>query len=287
MRVYEFNYRGVPLVTKYVVSEVMRAAHLGYAFTSFDLGRSFVKVEVRNNALVLGGYEYDLSMLSKYVDDETSVYGLINGKVIKIAFYADGKYYKLRLVNPYTAPTLEINGVHMHRIKGITPWEDAKQKVKKATVRKGMKVLDIGTGLGYTAIHSLRYGASEVITVEKDINVLKIAELNPWSKDLENPSIKIILGNAFDVIKKFNDEEFDRIIHDPPRIHLAGELYSFEFYKELYRVLKKNGILYHYTGAPGIVHGHDVAHGISKRLIAAGFQVFKYEELLGLICKKY
>lgn len=145
----------------------------------------------------------------------------------------------------------------------------------------------VGKRLGYTAIHSLRYGALEVITVEKDINVLKIAELNPWSKDLENPSIKIILGNAFEVIKKFNDEEFDRVIHDPPRIHLAGELYSFEFYKELYRVLKKNGILYHYTGVPGIVHGHDVAHGISKRLIAAGFQVFKYEELLGLICKKY
>jgi len=287
MKKYEFRYRKYMLITKYVIDELLRVPSGGTTLISLDLGRSFVKARVADGVLVIGNLRFGLDYLKEEVTDETGIYVLSQEGVRKIAFYADGKYYKLRLVKPYVAPTLEINGIHMHRIKDITPWEDARLKVKAVKVRRGAKVLDIGTGLGYTAINSLNYGASKVITIEVDPNVLKMAELNPWSRELEDPRIEVVLGDAYEVIKEFDDEEFDRIIHDPPRIHMAGHLYSLEFYKELYRVLKKGGIMYHYTGAPGIVHGHDVTHGIIRRLSAIGFVTEKNEKLLGVICRKY
>lgn len=287
MKKYKFRYRKYMLITKYVINELLRVPSGGTTLISLDLGRSFIKARVTDGVLVIGNLRFGLDYLKEEVTDETGIYILSQEGVRKIAFYADGKYYKLRLVKPYVAPTLEINGIHMHRIKDITPWEDARLKVKAAKVRRGAKVLDIGTGLGYTAINSLNYGASKVVTIEVDPNVLKMAELNPWSRELEDSRIEIVLGDAYEVIKEFDNEEFDRIIHDPPRIHMAGHLYSLEFYKELYRVLKKGGIMYHYTGAPGIVHGHDVTHGIIRRLSAIGFVTEKNEKLLGVICRKY
>ncbi|HDD25720.1 MAG TPA: methyltransferase domain-containing protein [Acidilobales archaeon] len=287
MKKYKFRYRKYMLITKYVINELLRVPSGGTTLISLDLGRSFIKARVTDGVLVIGNLRFGLDYLKEEVTDETGIYILSQEGVRKIAFYADGKYYKLRLVKPYVAPTLEINGIHMHRIKDITPWEDARLKVKAAKVKRGAKVLDIGTGLGYTAINSLNYGASKVVTIEVDPNVLKMAELNPWSRELEDSRIEIVLGDAYEVIKEFDNEEFDRIIHDPPRIHMAGHLYSLEFYKELYRVLKKGGIMYHYTGAPGIVHGHDVTHGIIRRLSAIGFVTEKNEKLLGVICRKY
>lgn len=72
----------------------------------------------------------------------------------------------------------------MQRVKGIAPWEDTLEKVRAARVHDGMSLLDVCTGLGYTAIASLDLDASSVITVEKDENVLKIASANPWSRRL-------------------------------------------------------------------------------------------------------
>ncbi|MEM3394311.1 MAG: MnmC family methyltransferase [Candidatus Methanomethylicia archaeon] len=125
-----------------------------------------------------------------------------------------------------------------------------------------------------------------VLSIEKDLNVIRIAELNPWSKGLEDHRIKIIIEDASRIIREIEEESFDRIIHDPPRISLAGELYSSEFYIELYRVLKKNGILYHYTGQPGIKRRKDIVKGVSKRIMEAGFKVKVRRDLLGILAFK-
>jgi len=179
-------------------------------------------------------------------------------------------YYKLVLATPKPYPTLEIDGIHMHRIVGIDPMSDSKIKV---SVLKGFKerILDICTGLGYTAILAKKR-AREVITIEKDENVLKLAEYNPWSHDLAN--IKIINADASEVIYDFPSEYFDGIIHDPPRFSMAGELYSQEFYNELFRILRDRGVLFHYTGKPHSKYrGKSLVKGIGERLARAGFKV--------------
>ena len=43
------------------------------------------------------------------------------------------KYYKLEPIEN-TAPTLEIDGIRMHRTKHMTPLEDARRKVETAGV---------------------------------------------------------------------------------------------------------------------------------------------------------
>ena len=65
---------------------------------------------------------------------------------------------------------------------------------------------------------------------------------------------------------------FDAVLHDPPRLGIAGELYSLLFYDQLARVLKRKGKLFHYTGAPNkLTSGRDVPGEVARRLRRAGF----------------
>lgn len=234
---------------------------------SLDLGLSRSEVELEGDlALFPSGSRVELEHLKKIKSGDI---GLVEGsRVFKLAFYSGGKYYRLLSAGPDEAPTLEISGIHMHRIKDITPWEDSLEKIKAVRVFPGARVLDIGTGLGYTAILAHRQGG-EVITIEADENVLKMAEANPWSRDLSE--IEILLEDAFDVVREFPNSSFHRVVHDPPRFALAGELYSGSFYRELHRILKPGGRLYHYVGDPGKWRRKRMIEGVIKRLREAGF----------------
>jgi hypothetical protein len=209
-------------------------------------------------------------------------------KVPGIKFYSEKtrKFYKV--IETSTWSTVKISGIFMHRVKDVDPRTDSILKIK-ALGRIGGIVLDTCSGLGYTSILSARNTeVKKIITIEKDENMIKIAKLNPYSKELfANPKIELINGDSNEEIKKFPDEYFNFIIHDPPRVSIAGELYSLEFYKQLFRVLKKGGKLFHYTGKPGIKQGKNYKKGISLRLIQAGFKkVERADYANGLVCFK-
>ena len=186
------------------------------------------------------------------------------------------------------APTIWIDGIHMHRIKDVDPIRDASSKVRAARVGRGHKVLDICTGLGYTAISSVRRGASRVYSIEVSEDVLYIASLNPWSRMLGTDKITILRGDAVDLVEELPQGFFDRIIHDPPRLTPAtGDLYGQEFYRRLYRLLKPGGILYHYTGEPGRGRRVSVPRGVSRRLASVGFEVLGFDrDSLGVVAVK-
>jgi predicted methyltransferase len=215
---------------------------------------------------------------------EDRVYTLPELKPVEV--FGDYGYVKLKALGPGRGTTLEINGVHMHRVEGVDPITDAELKVSTARVRRGHLVLDVCTGLGYTAIASLRRGA-RVVTIELSEHVLWAAERNPFSWNLASRDAVIILGDAVDVVTKLRDNMFDRIVHDPPRYSLAGELYSQDFYAELYRVLKPGGILYHYTGEPGRHTNVRIVKGVLNRLRNVGFVGVRFvEEVQGVIALK-
>lgn len=175
----------------------------------------------------------------------------------------------------------------MHRTKGVTPWQDTESKL--AAIRPVIgRVLDCTTGLGYTAILASRT-AAEVITIELDANVLAVARENPWSRELfESPRIRQLMGDAAAVLPTLPAAHFDRVIHDPPTLALAGELYGLAFYRELFRVLRPGGKLYHYTGAPGSRHrGRDLPASVGERLREAGFvNVRTRPEALGVTSER-
>lgn len=209
-------------------------------------------------------------------------------QINEIKFFSEktGKFYKLVRTN--TWPYLEISGIRMHRADTIDPKMDAFLKVRALGKIHGV-VLDCCTGLGYTAILAARVKAvKKVITIEKDENVILIAKQNPFSRELfRNDKIKLIIGDAFYEVQKFEDKCFNFIIHDPPRINLAPELYSLKFYKHLYRILKDSGKILHYVGRPGVRQRKNYLRGIIKRLRHAGFtKIRKDETSLSLVIKK-
>jgi uncharacterized protein len=105
-----------------------------------------------------------------------------------------------------------------------------------------------------------------------DPTAQEMARFNPWSRSLfDNPKIEQIIGDTFDEIQNFEDGTFSCIIHDPPMLSLAGDLYAGDFYAECYRVLRRNGRLFHYIGDPDSRSGARTTKGVVRRLQEAGF----------------
>jgi len=199
-------------------------------------------------------------------------------------------YYKLVKTSGW--PTIQIDGIQMHRIRNLTPELDAAKKVEALNPPYGSLVLDICTGLGYTTIFLLKRNCA-VITIEKDENVLYIAKRNPYSKPFfenlvedEIPPVgkaRLIVGDAKEVIKTFKDGSFEYILHDPPRFNVAEELYSWEFYSHLYRILKPKGKILHYIGSPQIkAKNKNIITNIIRRLKETGFK--KIEPIAEIEC---
>lgn len=95
------------------------------------------------------------------------------------------------------------------------------------------------------------------------------------------------MGDAFEVVQTFEDVSFSRVIHDPPTLSLAGDLYSGAFYRELFRVLKWGGRLFHYIGDPKSKASGGVTRGVLKRLQEAGFtRVVRRPEAHGVVAYK-
>ena len=205
----------------------------------------------------------------------------------KIQFFSEETQRLYQLYgNP---PTLKISGVPMHRHVRMTPLQDTETKIRAAEP-KG-KVLDTCTGLGYTAIYSARKPeATEVMTFERDQNVLEIGKLNEYSKELfQNSKIKVIDGDILLEIIELPNNHFDTIIHDPPTFVISPDLYNIKFHQQLFRVLKKGGKLWHYCPEPGKLskNGSKLKERVIKYLKEAGFLNVKYDpDSSGIVAEK-
>ncbi|MEN2974305.1 MAG: RsmD family RNA methyltransferase [Candidatus Caldarchaeales archaeon] len=274
-----FMYKWVdkPLICQQVILKILRAIdnNASDVKVSLDLGLTQENCKIVEDRVIIRDSCIELEKLEELTGRSRDIYLVDKDELIPVSIAGD-HFYKLVLVKWGHPPTLEIDGIHMHRVKDITPDIDTRMKLSLIGDFKCCKVLDTCTGLGYTAIESVRRGACQVITFEIDENVLKIAHLNPWSKWLEDSRIKIFNEDVSKGVERYR-EYFDIVIHDPPRMSLAGELYSLRFYQELFRVLKRGGRLIHYVGQPGIHSGKKILKGVMERMRMAGFDV-KYDQ---------
>jgi hypothetical protein len=264
-----------------------RTAGRNSATVSLDLGLSSAEIAIRPEGVSLpGGQVLAWQDLETIASSQNSCFVIENGAPRKAQIFSEETNRLYSLMPTGRAPTMLISGIPMHRIKGTDPHQDTLQKIKSIAPVVG-RVLDTATGLGYTAIAAAKT-AEHVVTIELDPAALEIARLNPWSQALfDNPRITQIIGDSFEEIDKLGEAAFSRIIHDPPAFNLAGDLYSGEFYRQLFRVLRPGGRLFHYIGDLESKSGRVVSKGAVRRLQEAGFsRVARRPEAFALVAYK-
>lgn len=274
-------------VLSYVQARPLLAARASAANTaalSLDLGLSTIDVVLSAAGIVTPeGRQIGWDTLEIIAADENVCYMLEHGAARRIEAFSQrlNRYYSLMPTSG--APTVLIGGFSMHRIKDTDPQQDTLQKLRALGKPRGL-VLDTTTGLGYTAIAAART-ASRVITIELDPTTLEIARYNPWSQALfDSEHIEQRVGDAFEEVQQFAENSFSCIIHDPPVFSLAGELYSGAFYRQLRRILKPQGKLFHYIGKLESKSGRGVMQGVIRRLGEAGFgRIVRKPEAFGLV----
>jgi hypothetical protein len=255
-----------PLITQKVHEALRAAARAGAATVecSLDLDRSRTSVEIAAAGWTWQGRQYPYLEVCK----DRTIY-LWDGDAFQpIARYA-GSLIKL-VPTQWGPPTFEIDGIKMLPTAHVSPYADAERKVGLIQPQ-GKAILDTCGGLGYFAACCLQGGARQVLSFEKNPDVLWLRSLNPWSPEAGG-ALTVEQGDIAERIAALPAASFDAILHDPPRFGIAGELYSQVFYDQLARVLRRRGKLFHYTGTPNkLTSGRDVPAEVVKRLRRAGF----------------
>lgn len=257
----------------YLTKEIVEEYTAGKQKLSLDLGRSVGVITTELEGIPLEEVKGDF------------IYAWDGKELWKLAIF-DKHLYRLRMMNG--KPILEIDGLRMHLVKEFKDIFDySKELVSRLKIRQEDVVLDTCMGLGYTALEAAKR-ADNVTTVELNRAVIALAKWNPWSKELFGKKrIKIVEEKScFDFAKECKDNRFNVIIHDPPRFSIAGELYSREFYNELFRISKPGARLFHYVGTAGKDRIR-MLEGVEKRLEEAGWRVVKVNgKLQGIFAVK-
>jgi uncharacterized protein len=279
-----------PIILSYIqIEPLLKARQQGQTSIELspDLGLTTVTVMLTLEGVQFpNGERLDWHSIEKISKTEVNCYVLEDDTIRPIQVFSEYTNRVCSLMPTKGAPSMLIAGFVMHRIKDIDPMQDTLRKIAAISPIVA-RVLDTATGLGYTAIEAAKT-ADEVVTIELDPGVQEIARLNPWSQALfYTPKIRQIMGDAYEVVQTFEDGSFSRIIHDPPTFSLAGELYSGAFYRQLFRVLKRGGRLFHYIGDPKSKSSGGVTKGALKRLKEAGFaRVVRKPEAYGVVAYK-
>lgn len=103
--------------------------------------------------------------------------------------------------------------------------------------QKPLKILELGTAIGYSAIlmHEASGRISHITTVERSEEMIAKAKENIKRFSLED-KIKILQGDCLEILESL-DEEFDMIFMD------AGKGHYNHFLPHCLRLLKKDGII--------------------------------------------
>jgi hypothetical protein len=231
---------------------------------SLDLDRSTTTIEVLRDTWSFAGGRFPWLTQCK---DRTIYYW--DGTDFQPVARFSGSLIKL-VPTQWGPPTFEIDGIKMLPTAKVSPYADAEHKVSWIQPR-GKRILDTCGGLGYFAAWCLQGAAAEVLSFEKNPDVLWLRTLNPWSPQ-PGGALRLAQGDIAEAVTALPDGSIDAALHDPPRFGIAGELYSQSFYDQLGRVLRRKGRLFHYTGAPNkLTSGRDVPGEVAARLKRAGF----------------
>ncbi|MDQ3040692.1 MAG: SAM-dependent methyltransferase [Pseudomonadota bacterium] len=264
------RYTG-PLLTHAIADALLAARDTGACnwTGSFDLDLSNDEATLEADAWLWRGQRHPYPPKLK----DRTIYFWDGDAFAPVSRYA-GSLIKL-VPTQWGTPTFEIDGIKMLPTSKESPLDDARRKVALVHPR-GKIILDTCGGLGYFAACCLDAGVAGIQSFEKNLDVLWLRTLNPWSPDPDTAGsggrLQLRHGDVTREIPGIPDDSIDVALHDPPRFGIAGELYSLAFYEQLARVLRRGGRLFHYTGSPNkLTSGRDVPREVQRRLEKAGF----------------
>lgn len=145
-------------------------------------------------------------------------------------------------------------------------------KIKELAKIGNLRILDVCSGMGYNSAAAIQAiletnpdCPAEVVGLEFDPEIIKeIQNVNPPIdfyqrykqinlENLEfkekNISIKVILGDARETIKQLPADHFDAVFFDPFSPKAMPEMWTEDFFKEVYRVMNKTAIFATFTCA--------------------------------------
>ena len=137
-----------------------------------------------------------------------------------------------------------------------------------------LNLLDVCFGLGNNSLAAFGVAANanhrmDITALEMDKRVVRAAaecfqtlETDPvdWRAVLSklhsnssfithNSSLSLLWGDARWLIQNLRDDSFDIVFHDPFSSQHCPELWTVEFFQQLYRVMKPNGVLLTYSSS--------------------------------------
>lgn len=237
---------------------------------SFDLGRTALDVQLDSQGVQAESLRLTWTDLQRIADTDSVCFTVADGDVQPLRIFSSAADRSFQLWPTTSSPALLISGFLMHRVRDVPPHEGAARMVRALGKLRG-RVLDTTTGLGYAAIAAAA-NASQVVTIEIEPAVSQLAQQNPWSTGLfERPNIERREGDSRQLVPTFEPSSFAAVIHDPPAVNLAGELYSAAFYAAVLRLLAPRGRFFHYVGDAESASGSRTTRGVVKRLREVGF----------------
>ena len=103
------------------------------------------------------------------------------------------------------------------------------------TMQKPLKILEIGTAIGYSAILFAKHSDASIITLEKDEGTALVAKENIKNAGLSD-RIQVIVGDAMESIKDI-DEKFDFVFLDANKSHYK------DYLPDIMRNLSDGGVI--------------------------------------------
>ena len=261
-----------PILTSTVAAALLAALEDGQCSVqaSLDLGRSTSRIDLGESDAVMAGVHVGKAALAEVAGEAGKCFEATAAGLRQMRVFSDATGWVRTLVPTADAPTTVVAGFAMHRLRDATPMTDTRAKVRALGTPRG-RALDTATGLGYTAIALARTCAS-VVTVERDPAAIALARRNPWSAELfASPKVCLRSGDVAELVHELDDGEFAVVLHDPPTAQLAGDLFGLAFYRQLRRVLRPGGRLFHYVGDPSSRASGRTTAGVLRRLGEAGF----------------
>lgn len=171
----------------------------------------------------------------------------------------------MRIITADGSPTLYHPEYHQHFHSVAGAKTEAIIKFvqpSKIAELKNPRLLDIGFGLGYNAAAALEANPTvEIITLEKDLRTLDAAlklfepeslhykMIATLQKNSVWGNIRLLHGDARDSVQTLPSQHFDIIFMDGFSPDTNPELWSYDFIRELKRVLKPDGVITTYSSA--------------------------------------